>query len=36
MLQERGLQHSDIEIKHREEFPLWFRKKVKVDILMIV
>ncbi|XP_074325778.1 uncharacterized protein LOC141663841 isoform X2 [Apium graveolens] len=28
ILQERGLPNSDIEIKQREEFPLWFQKKV--------
>ncbi|KAK1360625.1 hypothetical protein POM88_045099 [Heracleum sosnowskyi] len=28
ILEERGLTHSEIENKQREEFPLWFRKKV--------
>ncbi|KAL8093661.1 hypothetical protein AgCh_035520 [Apium graveolens] len=39
ILQERGLQNSDIEIKQREEFPLWFQKKVskmQVEISRIV
>ncbi|KAL8090871.1 hypothetical protein AgCh_040081 [Apium graveolens] len=41
ILQERGLPNSDIEIKQREEFPLWFQKKVsnmqvkKLKIVMI-